>query len=122
MRQFDNEKNGTEFAITVPGKIIMEGFMNANVCVKLGVNTQYRDLLQVTVTHPKFKHKFTLAVSQLSDGRDSDALTECGWIRPAESNRVSIQPFTWHWQIPVEVARHHIDEFLSAAEHFCRIA
>lgn len=121
MRQFSSKDSGSEFGVNMPARIVMEGFMTVPVNVTMKVNCQYPDLLAITVTHSSFTHRFSSSLRQLSDGRNAPMLSCNSSIRPV-ANSVSIQAHSWHWQIPIQIERIYIDDFLNAARNFLKHA
>lgn len=122
MRQFCAEGMGSEFGSNMPGNIVMEGFMNVLVNVVMKVNCQYPDLVHATVHHASFKHSFVLSLRQLSDGRHASMSSCESTVRPEQNGKVSVRSNSWHWQIPVQFERAHIDEFLNAVRNFLKHA
>lgn len=97
----------------------MPGYMNFPVVVTLSVTQHYPDLLEVKVKHQRvFQHHFSASLRQLKDGRRSAMHSHQASIQPADGRRVSIQAHTWHWQIPVEISRDDVDQFVDDLETF----
>lgn len=109
----------SSFSMEMVGRIEMAGYMNVAVAVTLQVDRAFPDLLKVQVAHADlFHHNFTASVRQLADGRSARMSSCNASVEPLPGRRIAIQARTWHWQIPVEVSRDDVDEFLAEAEFF----
>ena len=122
MMQFCTEGAGCEFGSNLPGNIVMEGFMTVPVNVVMKLNCRYPDLVRATVHHASFQHSFVLSLRQLSDGRQASMSSCESTVRPEANGKVSVRSNSWHWQIPVQFDRAHLDEFLNSVRDFLKHA
>lgn len=98
------------------GRIVMPGFANMPVDVKLTLVKQWPDQIKVTVTHHLFHVDFDLDVGQLATGRFISAGSNRGFVRP-DGDEIVIEPQTWYWRTPVNVSRACVDSFLRERAH-----
>jgi len=119
VRNLDGNSEDRTFSTIIPGRISMPGYMHFPVVITFTVGLRFPDLLQVKVSHKGvFQHHFSASLRQLKDGRTAAMHSSHASIQPADGRRVSIQAHTWHWQIPVEISRDDIDQFVDDLETF----